>query len=241
MIRKYFILDRASELAEKIWIPKSYGMITKVHLMDSERTVVELAEEGSFDHEPHLPFMKMIVYAQEYLQTAVDWKEGVPKTIHYYPDIPVTLGYSDIIIPSRAVWNTPMVYVAHSPGKDYISRNLEFDPKDVKEAKKECNEDMIKDLKAKIIDIKQKAEDFKESEKTYRKIASRSFAKLRILQGYHADKKLKQLDDRSLPKKMKYGKAILYGITIIGIIALIIFLVGTGGGFNVPTNSTGGI
>jgi len=239
LIRKYFILDRASELAEKIWTPKSYGMITKVHLKGCEKTVVELAEEGLFDHESHLPFMKMMVYAQEPLQTAVDWKEGVPKNIHYYPDIPVTLGYSNIIIPTRAVWNIPIVYVAHSPGKDYVSRNLEFDPKDVQEAKDECNEDMIKNLKAKLIDIKQKAEDYKESEKTYRKIASRAYARLRILYGHDAEKKLKQYDTRSLPQKVKYGKAILYGITIIGIIALIIFLVGAGGGFNFPTNSTG--
>jgi hypothetical protein len=238
LIKKDQILDIAQDIAKEIWIPKIAKVIEKIHLDDCVETVVELYEEKYYDHEPHLPFKRMVVFAQEPLEDAVDWKERVPKTIHFFPDIPVTNGYSNIMVPTRITHDIPMVFVAHSPGKDYFVRNLQLDKDEIKKEKNQSLEDMIAEKDAQIIDTEEKANAHKQKEKTYRKITARTLQELDIVHNALSKEKLKRYEERAILGKSNIGKALLYLVIGICIIFLIIFLVNVSTGSLPMTNST---
>ena len=238
LINKHQILDLAQGIAKEIWIPKFVKIVEEVYLKDCVKTVVELFEEASFDHEPHLPFNRAVAYAQEPLEDAVDWKERVPKTIHYFPDIPVTNGYSNIIVPTRITWDTPLIFVAHSPGKDYFVRNLKLDEDDIEEEKIQATSDIIADLEAQIIETDDKAKKFEKSERSFRKIATDYSDKMEILKKFYAKERMTRLDQRPGYQKINIGKTLLYVIIIIVIIFVVFFLVGMGGNLIPINNST---
>lgn len=238
LIKKDYILDRAQEIAKEIWVPKVNMVISKVHLKDCVKTIVDLYEEAYFDHEPHLPFKKLVVFSFNPFLDAVDWKEKVPKTIHYFPDIPVTNGESNIKVLTRIVHNVPMVFIAHSSGTDYFVRDLEFDPDEIKKAKKDAQVILIEDLQIQLDETKEKARDSEKRERSEMKRKVQYKDQLEVLSKFYAKEHLRQNDPRSVIEKNNIGKGLLYGVVIIIVIFLVIFLINMSNTSSLMTNST---
>lgn len=239
LITKHQILDIAQRIAKEIWIPKITKAIEHVHLADCVKTVVPLFEEAFFDHEPNFIFKTMVVFAQEPFIDAVDWKEKVPKTIHYYPDIPVTNGYSNIIVPTSITHDCPMIFIAHAPGKDYFIKNLRFDPKEIKSEEINAMKIEIANLKVKKNELVEKAMDLEKEARSERERKIQYKDAYEMAMKTYLKKHINQYDPRGSLEKVNLGKALLYVIAIIGIIFLIVVLINLGGGMSSNiTNST---
>lgn len=238
LIKKDFILDRAQEIAKEIWVPKINMVIGKIHLKLCVETVVDLYEEAYFDHEPHLPFRKLVVFSIAPFLDAVDWKEKVPKTIHYFPDIPVTNGESNIKVLTRIVHNIPLVFIAHSSGTDYFVRKLEIDPEEIIEAKKEAQAILIENLQIDLDETKEKARDSEKRERSERTRKIQYKDQLEVLNKFYTKEHLKQNDPRSALQKNNIGKVFLYGVVIVIVIFLIILMLNMSNTTFSLTNST---
>lgn len=238
LIKKYYILDRALTIALKVWAPKAYTVVEKVVLKECYKEVLELENEEFFDHEPHYPFQKVIVYSRKPFENAVQWKEGVPKTVKFYPGIPVTLGYSNINVLIRAMWNTPMIHVAHSPGKDYITNPLVYDQEEIEKEKKKVNELMIAQLQKEIKMALSKADYYKISDEGWREMTTEAQAKLDVLTKHFARKKIKEADTRSFTeKKANYSSFCFFLVLIIAIIVIFVIVTNIIGSSGIPLNS----
>lgn len=239
LINKHQILDIAQQIAREIWVPKIQKVITRFHLATCIKTVVPLYEEAFFDHEPNFTFKKALVYAQDTFENAVDWKEGVLKTVHNFPDIPVTNGNSDIIIPTRITPNIPMIIIAHSPGKDDISMALQIDEEEVEKEKEKSAQYMIAEKDAEIIELKNKVKVHQEKEIMYRKIAAEITQEMEIIHNSIIEEKMKRLKEKEQFNKTSVGKVALFIIGIVAIILFIVVLINLGrGGISEMTNST---